>query len=767
MDTENLLSKALDDVQHSRPISITKELYDCINAIATDALNTEQLNEEQLKNVYGILLISNILYNNTSMNVLPLEDGIYDLLVVKYNKLTNGGSPVGAKPIAFDNTSSGDYVTTDSLGAGMVTVARRIGNDDMFFYDNIIKNSMPMNAFYDHSDEKNVKEVPKMYHNVKHNYPELVGTLHKCKFVLNSQAAEYGMLDTPGILTFERDFLGKFYQMGFYFKQLVAELKYDGISVEAEVDGDTIISARSRGDTGNDEATDLTPIFGGYRFPKAIGKVCKGTVFGIKFECIITKENMKLLEINHGIKYANPRNAIIGLKSRTDVRRFLSYMTLVPIRTAGLTMPDRLTEITFLNKYYSSGVDMKFAILDGDYNSLLFQVKKFTEEAEYMRPYMNFLYDGVVVSFTDPYIKQEIGRRNSVDEWSMAIKFNSKVKQTIFYGYSYSVGQNGMITPKAHFKPVEFLGGIHDKTTAHSLSRFMKLGLKVGDIVNIEYRNDVICYITKPDMEYNRNNPNPIIEFPKVCPCCGSPLELNKDSAYCTNFNCPERSLSRVSNMFSKLNFKDFSDAYVSILGITNFTSLVTYDVEKAKKILGDVMGAKLGYRINELLTKPIYDYRAIGSLGFDSIAAGTWKIILMNISIEDLMNKSDKSLVDSLIAIHGIGNITAKCLAKERKVFKQDLATIASMPNVLRTYGHMDKRRQVRFTGIRDEALEKAFNDAGFDADGNKSVTKSTDILIIPYAGFESSKTKKVSPNCVMLEPMEAYQFLDSIKSR
>ena len=74
MDTENLLSKALDDVQHSRPISITKELYDCINAIATDALNTEQLNEEQLKNVYGILLISNILYNNTSMNVLPLED---------------------------------------------------------------------------------------------------------------------------------------------------------------------------------------------------------------------------------------------------------------------------------------------------------------------------------------------------------------------------------------------------------------------------------------------------------------------------------------------------------------------------------------------------------------------------------------------------------------------------------------------------------------------------------------------------------------------
>ena len=51
----------------------------------------------------------------------------------------------------------------------------------------------------------------------------------------------------------------------------------------------------------------------------------------------------------------------------------------------------------------------------------------------------------------------------------------------------------------AHFRPVEFFGAIHDKTTAHSLKRFLDLGLRCGDKVNLTLVNDVIAYITKAD----------------------------------------------------------------------------------------------------------------------------------------------------------------------------------------------------------------------------------------------------------------------------
>ena len=48
-----------------------------------------------------------------------------------------------------------------------------------------------------------------------------------------------------------------------------------------------------RGDTSNNEASDLTPILGGLEFPRAKGVVDESEVFGIKFEYIVTDNNPK------------------------------------------------------------------------------------------------------------------------------------------------------------------------------------------------------------------------------------------------------------------------------------------------------------------------------------------------------------------------------------------------------------------------------------------------------------------------------------------
>lgn len=733
-----------------------------INDIASAFLSNKQVD---MNDIYDILVISNVLYNNTSRTILPLEDGVYDLVVAKYNKLTNGKAPVGAIPVKF-NEKINEIPVDDSMDRK--TVATRIEQkDNMLFYNDIIKNQNPIRADFDYNiDNTLVKEATK---NVSHSYPELVGTLDKCKFTLLKEAREHGVDPyDPSIVIFERDFFGRHIQQGILNPnvntEMIVELKYDGVSIEMEVDGDTVISATSRGDTANDEATDFTPIFEGYKFSRA-SNVQKGTQFGIKFEAIVTYDNLQRIQELFGKSYKNGRVAIIGILGSLDARKFRDFITLVPLATAGLGIVDRKIEVEFLNKYYSSGVNLKYSIIQGDYYKLLFQIDKFTKEAEYMRQFMPFMYDGIVVSYTDPNIKMVLGRSNSINKWSIAIKFNAMKKQTVFLGYKFTVGQNGMITPMGYFNPVEFLGTTHNKTTVHSLKRFNQLELRKGDIVEIEYRNDVICYLSKPFNAHNSNNKNPIIEFPKICPSCGAELTISDsgNSAYCLNPDCIEQKISRMTNMLKKLNIKDFGRSSIKSLGIFTFRELMQLSNETAIAIFGEIMGSKLMDRINELKEKPFTDYRLIGSLGFNSTAIDTWKKIFSQISVESIINQPDDDLDRMLQGVKGVGTITAHSIINDRKYMIDDIKFISHMPNVIRTFGSNLVLRQVRFTGVRDVNLENAFNEAGYDANGDKSVTSKTSILIVPYYGFISSKTKKASTRCMQMTVDDAWKYLRS----
>ena len=217
--------------------------------------------------------------------------------------------------------------------------------------------------------------------------------------------------------------------------------------------------------------------------------------------------------------------------------------------------------------------------------------------------------------------------------------------------------------------------------------------------------------------------------------------------------------------MLAKLNIKDFGKELIRKLGITSLEEFINYDCNKAEVILNSkVMAMKLQARINELYNKPMPDYRLMGAIGFTSIAQSKWKLIMSQVSVESILQMSDKELCNTLEAIKGIGPVAAETIVSERAYMQKDISMIANMPYVERTYGKVDTRVQVRFTGIRDSELEAMFNAKGFDADGNKGVTQKTMILVVPYVGFQSSKTKKANPNCVIMDPNMARNYLNSI---
>ena len=445
-----------------------------------------------------IIIISNIMYNNTSDEVLPLDDGIYDRLLAKYNQYEES-YPVGATPLQLEESqfvgneiqdkkimcnvvnTDRPYMYLEDIHRFVPSIERRIGKRNMC---SIVK--FP---------------ISKRLINTEHKYPSLVGTLDKCKFVTKEDARLAGVsLDDPSVQIFERDFIQKHISMGVIDPHekfdMLLELKYDGVSVEAEIENGVIVSAYSRGDTANNIASDLTPIFGGYKFPYYHANVAGR--FGVKFEAIITKRNMEYLGTLRGKTYKNCRNAIIGLLGASDAPMYAHLITLVPLATS-LNMT-RLEEIEFMNIHLTT-IEYNRAIeIYGDYKSIIFQVRDYMMAADCEREILPFLIDGIVVSYIQSGKMVKLGRVNSVNKYSIAIKFIPKKATTIFTGYTFSIGKSGEVIPMAHFKPCEFLGGIHNKQTIHSYQRFKELNLIPGQQLEIEYRNEVMTYVSNQIM---------------------------------------------------------------------------------------------------------------------------------------------------------------------------------------------------------------------------------------------------------------------------
>lgn len=751
---------------------ITSDNIKFLNERALNLYNVTNLNDNQIEELKQIIMSCNILYNRTDMTVLPIEDGFYDLLLEKY-KQYDSNFQVGSAIVEFRNFIENDLESPKKIATCPIIFSEMKKKDEVHqeMFDNIMRTGQPILNRYDYATspiEFINDSISKRTHNTEHNHPSLVGTLDKAKFVFIKDAIDAGVADDPNVKILERDFFIDHISKGVYDPtrviNVVAELKYDGISVEADC-GLEVFSARTRGDTGIGAAADITPILQGYPFKQAKCMIGEKPI-GVKFEAIMTKTNLDIFNKLRDRNYKNCRTAIVGLFGSSDAYLFRDLITLIPLALDRDDIPsitNRMEEIEFLNRVFRShGEPLRYCYMQGTVQEILFMIKAFWDEAKIARDYLDFMYDGIVISYLDEDIKERLGRKNFINKYSMAVKFDALEKQTIFRGYTYEVGQHGQITPMIHYDPVEFYGTIHTKSTGSSLMRFKELGLKYGDYVNVEYRNDVMPYVSKLDCEHNRNNNNIIIQFPTNCPVCGSNL-IESDSektSICPNIECPGRSIKRMTNMFSKLNIKGFAEATFISLGKSHLYELVDLTEEWLINKLGNADGASFKQEMYNLTHNKLNDYIVMGALGFTSMAHKKWKAILSYLTLEEMYNlylssKYEEEFRQKLISIvPNIGEITSYTIAKEFPFFEKDIFCILSWNNLINSKGIITNytKAQIRFTGIRNKQLSELLCNAGYDADDSSSVSKKTDILLVPYEGFSSSKVKKVNSNCKII---------------
>ena len=745
-----------------------------------DIYNKSELNSDEIETLKYLIMSCNILYNRTDMIILPIEDGFYDLLFEKY-KTYDANFQVGSAIVDFKESfvnNQADPVKKVIQPISFIQQPERNEIREKIYNELILKDKQRLNKNDYHISPISFDQeaISKRKHNTEHNHPDLVGTLDKCKFVLNQDAIDAGCFDDANVKVLERDFFQDHINKGIIKSnqeiEIICELKYDGISVEADC-GLELISARTRGDTGIGAAADITPILLGYPFRQA-GAMIGEEPLGVKFEAIITKSNLEIFNQLRDKNYRNCRTAIVGLFGSSDGYMYRDLITLVPLAVDRDQTPwikNRLEEINFINRLFRShGEPLRYCYFKGTVQEILYYIKQFLDEAKVCRDYLNFMYDGIVVSYLDENIRHKLGRKNYINKYSVAVKFDPLEKQTIVRGITYEVGQHGQVTPMIHYDPIEFIGTIHTKSTGSSLKRFNELNLKYGDYINVTYVNDVMPYISNLDCEHNRNNKNKAFEFTKVCPICGTELitSTSGDTAICPNRECPARNCKRMVNMFTKLNIKGFAEAsFTSIKDINHFSDLYDHNEEFYINRLGDADGKSFYNNLQDMKLNKIRDYIFMGSLGFTGIAHKKWKNIFENISLKELYHlwETSDSLESFDISISHImpNGITKDVIVEEFPLYAKDIKYVLDNDMIIDTKGNLGNKKQIRFSGVRNLQLMELLNTRGYDIDEG-SVTKKTDILLIPYEGFSSGKVKKASnQDNTMIVPIN--DFIENIE--
>lgn len=764
---DKILKDILSDLKNEN-LDSSYKFKQYINDKANKIYNTPVLSSSEIEDLSDILHICNITYNNTDRSILPIEDGFYDLLLEKY-RVYNPNFQVGAENIHFDTNDSLQN-NTDTHTNLIYTIAPP---QKSYIYSDCLQldpfKYIDYRDFIGSTTQESFENISKRYHDTAHEHPELVGTLDKCKFVTNEEAFSRGVLDNSNVKTLERDFFQNHLSRGIISPttifELALELKYDGVSVEADCT-DIVVSARSRGDVGIGQAADLTPILAGYKFPHRKSNA----MIGIKFEAIITNYDLVRFNQAKGYEYKNSRSAIVGLLSSSDAWKYRDFITLVPLAVekkiyeSNDIKANRWNEIEFLNReFVSKGCPLRATKTIGNYLQQLEAISRFTSEAESLRSWIPFMYDGIVVSYIDERIRQLLGRENYVNKFSIAVKFNPLRKESIFRGYTYTVGQDGSITPMINYDPVEFYGSIHSKSSGHSFARFNELQLRNGDIISVEYVNDVMPYVSKPYNAFNQERENIAPEqFPRVCPSCGSVLDISQKSAKCTNYFCTGRSISRMVNTCKKIGIDGFGESTIIKLNTYRLSDMILliaspeWKNNLQMKGFGDIESKNLRAQIMNLLSNPMSIGKLFGSIGFTNISNKTWELILSKYSYDDLKIMNTHKDFTKLLSIKGIGEATIQTIHNEFEYFIPDI-------DIMISYGKINTRaintgRKIVMTGFRDSELENYLSGLGFNVD-NSNVTKDTYILLVPYQSFVSTKTQKALDYGIIVVPVQEFK--------
>ena len=337
--------------------------------------------------------------------------------------------------------------------------------------------------------------------------------------------------------------------------EIVAELKYDGLSISLIYEEGKLVQAVTRGDgtRGDDVTANVRTI---RSIPLKLMGSGYPAAFEIRGEVLLPWAEFDRLnkerEEQEEPLFANPRNAASGtLKQQNPAivaaRKLDAYFyyllgeelpaethfdNLEAARSWGFKIPDVIRKCASLQDIY-------------DYIAYWDTERKNLPVAT----------DGIVLKVNDLRQQRFLGYTAKSPRWAIAYKFQAERAVTRLNSVSFQVGRTGAVTPVANLEPVLLAGTTVKRASLHNADIIEGLDLHLGDRVYVEKGGEIIPKIVGVDTEARSMLIGTKVQFIRTCPECGTPLVRPEGEAahYCPNESgCPPQIKGRIEHFVTR-----------------------------------------------------------------------------------------------------------------------------------------------------------------------------------------------------------------------
>lgn len=525
-------------------------------------------------------------------------------------------------------------------------------------------------------------------------------------------------------------------------EDLISTFKIDGSSCSILYKEGTFNLGKTRGDGkfGENISNKLFCIehipkkLKGYEYELEV----RGEVFCTEENFIKLSVEMEKMNLEKPTSQRNIVAGILGRKENIDLSRFLNFQAFDLISEEVLFKTEE-EKFKLLRKMGFETPEVNLNKTKEDIELRLEETKEFLENGDY-------LIDGLVFSFNNIQLHEELGETAHHPRYKMAFKFQGETKNTKINSISWQVSRNGILTPVANIEPVELSGAKVSRVTLHNFGLVNQFKLKEGDTIEIVRSGEVIPkflgVIEQSNLEYS---------YPKICPSCSEKVYKEDIRLICKNDSCPDKVKDEILNFIQKIGIDDLSskrlEEMIKSKIVKNISSL--YDLKIDQLLKMDKVKEKLATKIISSIEKSktvdlIVFLSALGISGgaynkCEKVVLNGFNTIekILNMTKENLMeieSFAEKSSEDFITSLHSKKNLIEKLIDNGFEFTERKIKTDTKIAG-----------KKFCITGTltmkRTELQKLIKENAGVAV---SSVTKATDFLITNDTESSSSKFQK-----------------------
>ena len=559
--------------------------------------------------------------------------------------------------------------------------------------------------------------------------------------------------------------------------EYVCELKLDGMSLALVYENGQLVRGVTRGDGSIGEDVTLNvrtvrsvPLSVSKDRLKQAGIAANFEVRGEMLMPLAAFKRMNEEREEHGLSlFANPRNATAGtvrqLEPSITAQRRLDYFTYILLEN-GHTVFDRHSKS--LDALDAAGFKVNpHRRLAHNFE----EVWKFIQEWEAKRDSLPYEIDGIVIKVDRISLQQELGFTGKAPRWAIAYKYAARAGITHVDDILVQVGRTGKLTPVAALKPVPIGGTTVSRATLHNMDEIERLGIKIGDWVEVERGGDVIPKVTRvvDDKDHPRGHKR--FRMPEKCPVCGTQVVRTEGEVdyRCVNAICPAKLQGTILHFASRhvMNIEGMGDALVAQLTDSGLVRNVgdIYRLTKENLLSLERMGDKSAQNVlNEIeASKKLPLERVIFGLGIRFVGERTAQFLAEHFGSMDALMKAGE---EELQQVNEVGPRIAKSIAeffanpKNRDLVEQLRKAGVAFSGKKKERGTKLAGKTFVLTGTlvrhtRDEAKNR-IESAGGRVSG--SVSKKTDYVVAGAdAGSKLDKAKELGVSVIDEDEMES----------